>query len=82
MIETLFIEAGADGRPRHTRMGDVRHLLDSYTARIARNAPALLEDARRLDPCDRAYSPLGIVYGFCADILSNMDNGSGSPRLC
>jgi len=33
---------------------------------------ALQEDAVRLDPRDRPYSPLGISYGFCADILSHM----------
>ena len=74
MIENLFIEA----RRRRTaalhgaRCSAHRHLLESYAALIGRNAAALQEDARRLDPRDRAYSPLGIVYGFCADILSNM----------
>lgn len=73
MIESLFIEAGEGGRARYTALGDAhRDLLDSYAALIGRNAAALREDARRLDPRDRAYSPLGIVYGFCADILSNM----------
>jgi hypothetical protein len=73
MIETLFIEAGEGGRPRYTAMGSAhRHLLESYAALIGRNAGALREDARRLDPRDHPYSPLGIVYGFCADILSNM----------
>ena len=73
MIEDLFIERGEDGRPRYTPMGDAhRHLLESYAALIGRHAASLQEDARRLDPRHRVYSPLGIVYGFCADILSNM----------
>jgi hypothetical protein len=82
MIEHLFIER-ADGRPmRYTPLGNAhRHLLDSYAALIGRHAAALREDARTLDPRDRAYSPLGIVYGFCADILSNMALDTLHSRL-
>jgi hypothetical protein len=32
----------------------------------------LKEDAHSIDPAHAVYSPLGIVYGFSADILSNM----------
>jgi hypothetical protein len=39
---------------------------------IARTADSLKEDARLIDPAQAAYSPLGLVYGFSADILSNM----------
>jgi hypothetical protein len=73
MIEDLFIQRGTDGRLRYTPMGEGhRHLLDSYAGLIARHAESLLEDAARLDPRHGAYSPLGLAYGFCADILSNM----------
>ena len=33
---------------------------------------SLQQDSHALDPADAAYSPLGIVYGFCADLFSNM----------
>ena len=39
---------------------------------IARHAESLQEDAVRLDPRHSVYSPLGLAYGFCADILSHM----------
>ena len=39
---------------------------------IARAAESLRHDAQLFDPSHAIYSPFGIVYGFCADILSNM----------
>jgi hypothetical protein len=72
MVEDLFISYGEDGA-RYTPMGEAhRHLLESYAALIGRHAPSLQEDALGLDPRRRVYSPLGIVSGFCADILSNI----------
>jgi hypothetical protein len=49
-----------------------RDVLASYAGLIGRYAGSLLEDADTLDPRHRVYSPLGLAYGFCADILSNM----------
>jgi hypothetical protein len=73
MIEDLFIQRGTKGELQHTPMGDAHvHLLGSYAALIARHAPSLQEDAVSLDPRRGVYSPLGIAYGFCADLLSNM----------
>jgi hypothetical protein len=73
MIEDLFIQRGTDGHFRYTPMGEAhRHLLDRYAGLIARHAESLQEDAVTLDPRHGAYSPLGLAYGFCADILSKM----------
>jgi hypothetical protein len=70
MIEDLFVDR--DGQ-RYTPMGEA-HLacLSRYGELIGRTAESLMKDAVVLDPADAAYSPLGIVYGFCADLLSNM----------
>jgi hypothetical protein len=32
----------------------------------------LQHDCRAFDPAHAAYSPLGVVYGFCADLFANM----------
>jgi hypothetical protein len=73
MIEDLFIQRGTDGHLCYSPMGEGhRRLLDGYGGLIARHAESLQEDAVGLDPRDGAYSPLGLAYGFCADILSNM----------
>jgi hypothetical protein len=73
MIEDLFIHRGEDGHTRYTPMGEAhRHVLERYSELIARHVESLQEDAARLDPRQSVYSPLGLAYGFCADILSNM----------
>ena len=73
MIEDLFIQHSEGGQPRYTPKGEAhRQLLESYAGLIGRHAESLQEDARSLDPRHGVYSPLGIAYGFCADILSNM----------
>ncbi len=73
MIEDLFIDRGEDGRPRHTSMGEMhRQVLARFGELIARTAESLTQDAVLLDPAQATYSPLGVVYGFSADILSNM----------
>jgi hypothetical protein len=71
MIEDLFVDQ--DGQTRYTPMGEA-HLdcLSRYGELIGRTAESLMKDAVVLDPAHAAYSPLGIVYGFCADLLSNM----------
>lgn len=73
MIEDLFIDRGDAKAPGYTAMGRVhRECLARYADLIGRTAESLLEDSRAFDPADAAYSPLGIVYGFCADLFSNM----------
>ena len=75
MIEDLFIDRG-DGRPRAIHAAWVtRHLglLERY-GELDRRSRGVSEGRRRRRsiPSQRVYSPLGIAYGFCADILSNM----------
>src|SRR5439155_7426124 len=77
MIEHLFVfvfaQSGEGGQPRYAPLGDAhRQRLESYAVLIGRHAASLQEDALGLDPRHRVYSPLGIVSGFCADILSNI----------
>ena len=73
IIEDLFIERDADGHLRYTALGEGhRQLLDRYAGLIARHAASLQEDAAGFDPRHGDYSPLGLSYGFCADVLSNM----------
>jgi hypothetical protein len=73
MIEELFVHCGDDGRARYTPMGDThRRVLERYAELMGEHAASLQEDAPGLDPRLSPYSPLGISYGFCGDILSNM----------
>jgi hypothetical protein len=73
MIEEVFIERKEDGSAAYTAFGRSHlHTLAKYRELIGTVAVQLKEDAQRLDPTRSVYSPLGIVYGFCADILSNM----------
>ena len=76
MIETLFVHVDDGERASYTTTG-ARHLLTlaRYADLIDEAAAALAEDARAFGPSTRAYSALGIVYGFCADLLSNMALG-------
>ena len=54
-------------------MGEVhRACLVRYGELVGRTAESLQQDSRVFDPAHAAYSPLGIVYGFCADLFSNM----------
>ena len=73
LIEDLFVDRSDSGHARYTPMGEA-HLerVRQYAKLIARTADLLMHDAALLDPSRAAYSPLGIVYGFCADIPSNM----------
>lgn len=72
MIEDLFVARDKEGQMRYTPMGEA-HLacLARYRSLIGRTAESLKQDALLIDPSQAAYSPLGIVYGFSADILSN-----------
>ena len=74
MIEDLFLDRGPCQvrHPTHT-MGEVhRECLARYGELVGRTAESLQQDSRAFDPAHAAYSPLGIVYGFCADLFSNM----------
>jgi hypothetical protein len=73
VIEELFVDGSDGGRARYTPMGEA-HLerVKRYCKLIGRTAEPLRQDAASLDPSAAAYSPLGMVYGFCADIPSNM----------
>jgi hypothetical protein len=73
VIEDLFIDPADTGHARYTPLGEA-HLqrVKQYAKLIAHTAELLMHDAQLLDPARAVYSPLGIVYGFCADIPSNM----------
>ena len=72
-IEDLFVDRSDSGRARHTPMGEAhRERVTQYCALVVRTTKSLRDDALLLDPSHVAYSPFGIVYGFCADIPSNM----------
>ena len=72
-IESLFIEHAGDGIARATEMGTAHNeVLGRYEQLIGATAARLREDATALNPGRNPYSPLGIAYGFCADLLSNI----------
>jgi hypothetical protein len=73
MIEHLFIGEGPSGDTRYTSRGD-RHVrtLARYRDLLGALTPRLIDDALAGDPARQAYSPHGIAYGFCADVLSNI----------
>ncbi len=73
MIEDLFVLHGDAGAEPYTTMGEVyREYLARYGELVGRTAESLQQDSREFDPAHAAYSPLGVVYGFCADLFSNM----------
>ncbi len=72
-IEDLFLDPGHTDAAPYTAMGEVhREYLTRYVELVGRTAASLREDSRAFDPAHAAYSPLGVVYGFCADLLANM----------
>jgi hypothetical protein len=73
VIEDLFVDRSDGGDARFTSMGEA-HLerVKRYCTLIGDTAESLRQDAASVDPSKAAYSPLGLVYGFCADIPSNM----------
>ena len=86
MIEDLFLDPGHACEAPYTAIGEVhRKCLARYGELAGRTAESLLQDSRAFDPADAAYSPLGVVYGFCADLFSNMVLGTlrspSSPDL-
>ena len=73
VIEDLFVERDRHGGAIFTPMGELhRELLTRYGELLERTAGALQQDSRVFDPANTAYSPLGVVYGFCADLFSNI----------
>ncbi len=73
MIEPLFIADEADAAVTLTPMGR-RHveLMQDYAARIRRAAPLLHQDCPVFEPVPGRYSPLGVLYGFSANITEHM----------
>jgi hypothetical protein len=73
MIESLFLDRDPADAPVYTAMGDAQaESLARYGDLIGRTAATLRQDSVSLEPSHAAYSPLGVVYGFCADLFSNM----------
>jgi hypothetical protein len=76
MIEDLFLDRAASdvtSAASYTAVGEQhRACLARYGELVGRTAESLRQDSRVFDPAHAAYSPLGIVYGFCADLYSNM----------
>jgi hypothetical protein len=60
-IEDLFVDLSNAGE-----------CLARYGELIGRTAESLQHDVPAFDPAHAAYSPLGVVYGFCDDLFSNM----------
>lgn len=73
VIEDLFVDRSDASNARLTPMGEA-HLerVKRYCTLIGDTAESLRQDAASVDPSEAAYSPLGMVYGFCADIPANM----------
>lgn len=84
IIEDLFVEAVDDGRMRYSQLGQTHMArLAEYSSLLGDTAGALRADADALAPAHVGYSPLGITYGFCADLMSNMaiDTLVGQPSF-
>ena len=74
MIEELFVDrSNAAPAAACSAMGKVhREIFSRYGELVGRTAESLRQDILAFDPEHAAYSPLGIVYGFCSDLFSNM----------
>ena len=81
MVEEVFVDAATPEGPGYTPHGE-RHveLVGRYRDLLTRLATALGAECLELDPAGRAYSPLGISYGFCADVLWNVALGALTAR--
>jgi hypothetical protein len=67
-IEHLFVDGTG-----YTALGEEQGgLLNRYSDLIRRVAAALVGDAPGFAPGRGTYSPFGLTYGFCADLLSRM----------
>lgn len=68
-LEDLFVESAPP--VRSSAMGRTyADLREEYIAAVHERAPDLVEDLATLAPVDLAYSPFGIAYGFCADLIA------------
>jgi hypothetical protein len=73
MIEDLFVDCSGAAPPSYTAMGEAhRDCVAKYVELIGYTAESLQQDSLTLNPEGVLYSPFGIVYGFCADLFSNM----------
>jgi hypothetical protein len=73
VVEDVFLEHDTGGSIHLTPAGTAHEAaLHRYGQLIRVTAPRLREDAAVMDPERCPYSPFGIVYGFCADLLSNL----------
>jgi hypothetical protein len=86
MVEDLFVERTETGRMSYTAMGEAhRKRVTTFATLIAGTVESLRQDSLARDPARAPYSPLGIVYGFCGDLFSNMVlstlRSAGSPNL-
>ena len=67
------VETAPSSCSPYTALGEVhRECLARYGELVGRTAEWLRQDSRAFDPSHATYSPLGTVYGFCADLFSNM----------
>ena len=72
MIEDVFLEREGSA-PRFTSAGSAHvDRLGRYRGLVKELARSLDDDVPTLGESDVDYSPFGIAYGFCADIVSNM----------
>ncbi len=84
MIEDLFIGSDGGALIRRTALGSEQQAWqEEYCQLLGDAAAALRTDADGLDPAACGYSPLGITYGFCADVMSNIavDTLVGRPSF-
>ena len=74
MIEELFVDRSnaAPAAALHSNGRGTSRISGAIRRARRRTAESLRQDSRAFNPAHAAYSPLGIVYGFCADLFSNM----------
>jgi hypothetical protein len=84
ILEDLFVERADSGQMRYSGLGQTHMArLAEFGGLLGDTAHALRGDADALAPARVGYSPLGITYGFCADLMSNMamDTLVGHPSF-
>jgi hypothetical protein len=70
-IEALHLEDSAGGVRLSAEGQTARRAAARCATLLSTYARLLIEDLPVVRPHDRTYSPLGIVYGFISDVLSN-----------
>jgi hypothetical protein len=84
IVEDIFVERPDRGRARYSRFGETHMAqLAEFRELLGQTAAALRTDADALAPGRVGYSPLGITYGFCADLMANIaaDTLVGQPSF-